>query len=564
MSLSSSTMSDDIVLVDSQASTSTLQPQTSEQPIDSTKKEENKPNTSAQTNNSLSSSSSSPDSKPKTAPSPENVDINDSISQEPPREIKTIAIIGAGLVGCVAALAFQRKGYKVKVFEGRPDARTPEQLKIFSFRSINMAVSARGILTLESIDQEMADRVLKNLIPMYGRMIHDLSGNEISQKYGLYGEAINSIDRADLNRGLLNELDRSGIETFFNYKLVNTSLEPKNKLTFSVAEDEDGKVKPDSFKKIVVVEDVDVVIGCDGAHSAVRSHLGKYVRLNFNQEYIDSAYVELRIEPDLHEDYDAHAHDEDRKFKLDKNHLHIWPRHNYMLIALPNQDGSFTSTLFAPWSLFDTELDTEEKWFDFFWSNFPDVFEKGLMNKAMLVKAYNENPRGSLVCVRCSPYNYKDKAILIGDAAHSMVPFYGQGMNCGFEDVRILMGLLEKNKFNFEKAFSEYTNTRNKDLNAILDLAMRNYVEMRHSVVSTSYLLRKKLDGFLSRVLGNFWLPLYTMVTFRPDISYSEALRRETLQAKIVHNIVYYSTGFLAVAGVATFARIIHKLKQHS
>lgn len=470
---------------------------------------------------------------------------------------KTIAIIGAGLVGCVAALAFAKNGHTVRVYEGRPDARSPEQRKLFSFRSINMAVSARGILTLESIDTEMAARVLKNLIPMYGRMIHDKAGNETSQNYGLYGEAINSIDRADLNRSLLDELDTAGVETFFNYKLVHAAFEPKTKMTFSVVEDENGKIKPDSFKRIVEVEDVDVVIGCDGAYSAVRTHLGKYVRLDFNQRYIDSAYVELRIDSQKPEDYDAQAAEEDRKFKLNKNHLHIWPRHEHMLIALPNMDGSFTSTLFAPWSVFH-ELDSEEKWLSFFASNFPDVFDKNLMTKEMLATAYRENPRGSLVSVRCSPYNYKGSIILLGDAAHSMVPFYGQGMNCGFEDVRILMEFLETH--DFETAFDKYSASRRKDLNAIVDLAMRNYTEMRHSVVSTPYLLRKKLDAFLSGSLGNYWLPLYTMVTFRPDISYSEALSRETKQAKIVRDILYYGTGAVAVTGAVVVAKVLRKM----
>lgn len=476
------------------------------------------------------------------------------------RKTKTVAVIGAGLVGCVAALAFAKKGYNVRVYEGRPDARSPEQREIFSFRSINMAVSARGILTLESIDTEMAGRALKNLIPMYGRMIHDGIGNEFSQKYGLYGEAINSIDRADLNRGLLDELDKAGVETYFNYKLINAVFKPHNSLTFSVIQDENGKIESDSFKRIEVVDDIDVVIGCDGAHSAVRTHLGKYVRLNFDQQYIDSAYVELRIESQKHQEYDLHAQDEERKFKLDRNHLHIWPRHKHMLIAMPNTDGSFTSTLFAPWKVFNEQLVTEDEWFDFFWTNFPDVFEKGLMTKEMLVKAYHENPRGSLVCVRCSPYNYQGNVILLGDAAHSMVPFYGQGMNCGFEDVRVLMGLMEKNNFDFEAAFNEYTETRHEDLNAILDLAMRNYVEMRHGVVSRAFALRKKLDGFLSRSLGNYWLPLYTMVSFRPDIPYGEALRRETKQSKIVHDIVYYGTGAAIAAGCLIVGKALRKM----
>lgn len=470
----------------------------------------------------------------------------------PHSEQRTVAIIGAGLVGCLAALAFERKGFKVRVYEGRPDARTPEQRALFSFRSINMAVSSRGILALEQVDKEMADRVLKNLIPMRGRMVHDLAGNEISQNYGLYGEAINSIDRADLNRTLLDELDKSpNCETFFNYKLVRVTFKPTPKLTFSVTQ----PMESDKFSNILEVNDVDLVVGADGAHSVVRSQLQKVVRMDLNQEFIDHAYMELRI---------GRAHDElndDNMFKMDKNHLHIWPRGSHMLIALPNVDGSFTSTLFASWKTFE-DLDTDEKVLDFFWRDFPDVFEKGLMTKEDVLKSFNENPRGSLICIKCSPYNFEDKCIIIGDAAHSMVPFYGQGMNCGFEDVRVLMDILEKRNFaDFAKSFEEYTTTRHKDLTAIIDLAMRNYVEMRQSVTSTTYKMRKKLDGILSRSLHDYWLPLYTMVSFRPDIPYSEAVRREQRQASIVKNIVTWSTGLFLTAGVIGIIRVAHKLK---
>ena len=294
-----------------------------------------------------------------------------SSQSTPSTQQKTVAVIGAGLVGCLAALAFDRKGFKVKVYEGRPDARTPEQMEIFSFRSINMAVSARGILALETVDKEMADRVLQNLIPMRGRMVHDVAGNETSQNYGLYGEAINSIDRAHLNRALLDELDNSSnIETFFNHKLVRAVLSPKPKLTFSVTK----PMESDKFSNILEVDDVDLLVGADGAHSVVRSQLQKFVRMDLNQEYIDHAYMELRI---------GRAHDElndEKKFKIDEHHLHIWPRGSHMLIALPNTDGSFTSTMFAPWKVFE-DLDTDKKVLDFFWRDFPDVFEKGLMTK---------------------------------------------------------------------------------------------------------------------------------------------------------------------------------------
>lgn len=465
---------------------------------------------------------------------------------------KTVAIIGAGLVGCLAALAFERKGFNVRVYEGRPDARTPEQRKIFSFRSINMAVSARGILALETVDKAMADRVLQNLIPMHGRMVHDLLGNEISQNYGLYGEAINSIDRADLNRSLLDELDRSPhCEVLFNHKMVRATFDPTPKMTFSVTR----PMENDSFKNIVDVDDVDLIVGCDGAHSVVRQQLQKVVRMDLSQSYIDHAYLELRI--GARQD----ALDPNNKFKMDKNHLHIWPRGSHMLIALANVDGSFTSTLFAPWSTIEA-LDTDDKVMDFFWRDFPDVFEKGLMTKEDILQAFHDNPRGSLICIKCSPYHYKDKCIIIGDAAHSMVPFYGQGMNCGFEDVRVLMGLLDKHGYtNIESAFDEYSSTRYKDLSAIIDLAMRNYVEMRDKVTSMTYLMRKKLDGILSKTLKDYWLPLYTMVSFRPDIPYSEAVRREAWQANFVQNVVRVTTGIAFTATAVGLFRIADKLK---
>ena len=239
------------------------------------------------------------------------------------------------------------------------------------------------VLALETVDKAMADRVLKNLIPMRARMVHDLAGNEISQNYGLYGEAINSIDRADLNCNLLDELDASAnIETFFNHKLVRATFKPSVKLTFSVTQ----PMENDKFSNILEVDDVDLLVGCDGAHSVVRSQLQKVVRMDLNQEYIDHAYMELRINR-IHDELN-----EENKFKMDKNHLHIWPRGSHMLIALPNTHGSFTSTLFAPWKIIEN-LDTDEG-FDFFWHDFPDVFEKGLMTKEDILKAFHENPRG--------------------------------------------------------------------------------------------------------------------------------------------------------------------------
>ncbi|CAN6655338.1 kynurenine 3-monooxygenase [Trichomonascus vanleenenianus] len=425
---------------------------------------------------------------------------------------KTIAVVGAGLVGCLAALAFSKKGFKVRVYEARPDIRSPEQQEQSQFRSINLAVSSRGIVSLEQVDPEMAKRVLKDVIPMYGRMVHDMEGNQSSQNYGLYGEAINSIDRAELNRTMLDELEKSdNIELFFEHKLQFADLK-KPSLTFSHGD------------KQVPVDDIDVVIGADGAFSKVRAQLQRIVRMDYSQQYIDHLYLELKVPAG-----------ENGTFLLDPNHLHIWPRHEFMLIALANGDGSFTSTLFAPQRIFE-QLDSDDRIMEFFRTNFSDAVK--VMGEKSILECFHNNPRGSLVSIKCNPYHYSDKVLIIGDAAHSMVPFYGQGMNCGFEDVRVLMSVLEATQYDFGAAFAKYTETRHQDLKAIIDLAMDNYVEMRHSVTSYTYLMRKKIDGLLSRVLKDAWLPLYTMVSFRPDIPYSSAIRRERQQKQIINGVL--------------------------
>lgn len=455
---------------------------------------------------------------------------------------KTIAVVGAGLVGCLAALSFKKLGYTVRVYESRNDIRTPDEQLKTQLRSINLAVSSRGINALEKIDNEMADRVLKDVIPMYGRMVHDLKGNQHSQQYGLYNESINSIDRAKLNRVMLDELELAGVELFFNYKMVSADVR-KPQMVFSNGE---------------TVDDIDVVIGSDGSYSKLRTQLQRHVRMDYEQQYIDHLYLELRIPPSLSSEKE---NDNNSKFLLDPNHLHIWPRHEYMLIALANDDGSFTSTLFAPEWVFEKYCNNDKSIIDFFTTQFPDALN--LIGSNSLLESFHNNPRGSLMTVRCNPYHYKDKCILIGDAAHSMVPFYGQGMNCGFEDVKVLTEILENHdNQEFENVFNEYSSSRHEDLKAIVNLAMDNYIEMRHSVTSPWYLLRKKLDGMLAKTLpGDMWLPLYTMVSFRSDISYSKAVKTEKRQRKILNQMGggLVTAGTLAIASTVLFRYFIKK-----
>ncbi|ODQ78454.1 hypothetical protein BABINDRAFT_162675 [Babjeviella inositovora NRRL Y-12698] len=458
-----------------------------------------------------------------------------SLESQPQR----VAIVGAGLVGCLAALALANAdktnpaapAYEVTLFEMRPDPRL--QKASGQLRSINLAVSDRGIRALNAIDPQMARRVLAGMIPMYGRMIHhkqDSHGEcrQESQQYGLYGEGINSIDRGVLNNKLLDELDAVGVQALFHHKLTSMGMGEKPTLFFN------DETAPHEF---------DFILGCDGAFSATRFHLQKHMRMNFAQEYISKMYLELYIPPAVGAD----------KFSIDKNHLHIWPRKDFMLIALANTNGSFTSTFFGDWDMSDHLVegpDASRDVLELFERNFPDAID--LIGRDALVRAFATNPRGALVCTSCKPYNLAGKALILGDAAHSMVPFYGQGMNCGWEDVRVMMELLEESGFDTHKAFDKYSETRHEDLLAICDLAINNYREMASKVVDPLYLLRKKIDGWLSRALGErFWIPLYTMVSFRGDIPYAQVVKREARQQRILRRLVngIVGGGFFAAVG---------------
>lgn len=354
-----------------------------------------------------------------------------------------------------------------------------------------------------------------SVIPMTGRMIHHLDGSCESQQYDLDKRAINSIDRGFLNNLLLDAIGQcDNITTVFNAKFETMDLGDKPTLRFT-----------DSTSEF------DFIIGADGVFSRVRQQLQKFIRMDFHQEFIDCAYLELSI-----------AAGGSNKFKIDKNHLHIWPRHNFMLIALPNEGGSFTSTFFGPWELLES-LDSDQKITEFFHMEFPDAVE--LITEEKLLDAFHNHPKGQLLSISCSQYHFKDKCLIIGDAAHAMVPFYGQGMNCGFEDVRVLLKLLEEDE---ASAFERYSEVRHEDLTAIVELAKENYKEMSHKVTSKLFLLRKKVDFLLTYYFRDKWIPLYTMVTFRTDISYSQAVARVERQDQILKIL---QTG---VIGISFFA----------
>ncbi|KAI0079955.1 FAD/NAD-P-binding domain-containing protein [Panus rudis PR-1116 ss-1] len=479
-------------------------------------------------------------------------------------------VVGAGPVGCLSAISLAKMGWSVEVYEGRPDMRLPSSKAAAQQRSINLAISARGITALQAIEPGASGRFLRAAIPMRGRMIHDLAGKTNSQPYDRNGQCINSIDRALLNEDLLEEaLSVPNIAVFFSHKVLSIDFDGR------VINLHDAEEKTDKSVHF------DLCIGADGSYSIVRRQLMRVVRMNFAQEYIPHEYLELRM-PSGPPKHDG----EGPTFLLDPNHLHIWPRHSFMLIALPNQDKSFTCTLFAPTAEFN-RLDSPDAIIDWFKTNFPDALP--LIGEQALLRDFERNPRSPLISIKAMPYHYKDRVILLGDAAHSMVPFYGQGLNCGLEDVRVLDQLLRSHQVdpNFRpsedalderlaKALQEYTETRHEDLVTICDLAMDNYTEMRHSVTTPAYILRKALDDFLYSLTSqqmtplyftpekqqdpfptrwpSGWLPLYTMVTFRPDISYATVKRKAQRQNQIISYAAWLSAAVaVGTASAAAF-----------
>ncbi|KAG2172775.1 hypothetical protein INT43_000122 [Umbelopsis isabellina] len=425
-----------------------------------------------------------------------------------------VAIVGAGLVGALNAIYFAKRGWKVDLFELRKDMRLPEVKANQRGKSINLALSERGLSALRNSGLDLDQLILEAAVPLRARMVHiGKEGRQMSQAYGKKDQHINAVDRARLNEELLDIADKlDNITIYFEHNLLQTNMD-KGELIFTVG----------SEKKTY---QSDLIVGADGAYSRTRAQLMRRIRMDYAQEYIDTAYCELTMPPI------KNAGGED-DFALDPNHLHIWPRHTFMLIALPNPDKTFTCTLFMPFSMFEN-IDSDSKVMDFFREHFNDSIP--LIGEKRLLQEYSSNPRGALISIKCKPYHYKDKAMIIGDAAHAMVPFYGQGMNCGFQDIQVLHETLDKHNVGAElsadgkvsglqKALDEYSIERSKDAHAICDLAMYNHYEMQSAVTSPLYLARKRLEGTLHHYFPKTVIPLYTMVSFT-TIRYSEAIRR--------------------------------------
>ena len=422
--------------------------------------------------------------------------------------MKSISIIGAGLVGSLLAIYLAKRGHKVSVYERRPDLR---KNRISAGKSINLALSDRGWRGLEGIGID--EEIRKVAIPMNGRMIHNLNGHVNFQPYGKEGQSIYSVSRGGLNCKLMDLAEHwENVEFFFEERCTNVDLE-SNIMHFENS----------GTHKVTSVES-DLIFGADGAFSPARLSMQMTDRFNYSQYYLEHGYKELTIP--------AKA---DGTWELEKNALHIWPRGSYMLIALPNLDGTFTCTLFFPFEGENSfaSITNEKGLLEFFNRIFPDVVQ--LM--PTLVHDYFTNPTSSLVTVKCFPWGFKDKLMLIGDAAHAIVPFFGQGMNCGFEDCSVLNELMEEHGEDWSKLLNEFQHSRKPNSDAIADLAVSNFVEMRDLVADDKFLLRKKIEAWLNEQFPDKWIPLYTMVTFS-QMPYSKAMSEGKRQEEIMQKIM--------------------------
>ena len=390
------------------------------------------------------------------------------------KRLPPVTIAGAGLVGSLLAIFLARRGYRVHVVERRPDPRSG---RVVGGRSINLALSDRGLLALERAG--IARDIESVSIPMRGRMVHPLAGPTSLLPYGVGDQAIRSVSRGGLNNTLVELAGQEPNVTF----AWETRFEGMQA---------DG-----------------VLVGADGAFSAVRYEMQKLDRFDYAQEFLAHGYKELNIPPGS---------------GLEKHALHIWPRSSFMLIALPNLDGSFTCTLFLE---LDTFATADRAWFA---RTFPDAF--ALMSN--FDDDWAKNPTSTLVTIKCRPWSHAGRVMLIGDAAHAIVPFFGQGMNAGFEDCRVLMEILDDTHDDWALAMPAFERARKENADAIATLALENFVEMRDKVADPAFLAKRQLERRLAGLCPDRVVPLYTMVTFSPHIPYAEALRRGRAQDRLL------------------------------
>lgn len=415
-----------------------------------------------------------------------------------------ITLIGAGLNGPLLAIGLARRGFRVQIYERRPDMRS---VRISAGRSINLALSTRGIHALSQAGLWSGMRRI--VIPMKGRMMHAINGELTFQPYGKdETEVIHSISRADLNLALLDAAEAEGVQIFFQQRCIAVNLKTGD---IQLRDERSGETR---------TINCGVIIGCDGSASALRGAMLKGFRFNYSQQYLDYGYKELTI-PGL----------ENGKHALERNALHIWPRGNFMLIALPNIDGTFACILFLPFAGADgfAQLASPARVGDFFREHFPDA----VTQMPGLAQEFVANPTGSMVTIKCSPWHVDSRSLLLGDAAHAIVPFFGQGINCGFEDCTDFLDLLDRFGAEWERVFTEFEAARKVNTDAIADLAIENFVEMRDHVADPRFLFRKRVELALEAKYPKLFVPKYAMVTFH-RIPYAVAMKRGIAQDRML------------------------------
>lgn len=423
-----------------------------------------------------------------------------------PQQKKNIAIIGSGLVGSLLSIYLRKHGHDITVFDRRPDIRNIK----FSGRSINLAMSNRGWTALREVGIE--EEIRKIGIPLDKRAMHVVGQPEYYQKYGKDGEAIWSISRGVLNKKMIDLAEAAGVHFRFNEKVWDVDL-PEAKIF--TGETEKGAWQEYRY---------DIIFGCDGAFSRVRHKMQRRSRFDYSQDFIDVGYKELTIP--------ANA---DGSHKLDKNSFHIWPRGKFMLIAMPNLDGSFTCTLFMPFEgeVSFENIKTKPQAQAFFITYFPNVMQ--VMDD--LLEDFFNNPTSAMVTMKCYPWTYWDKVALVGDSAHAVVPFYGQGMNAGFEDIYCLNGMITQFGDDWEAIFSNYQKERKPNADAIAELSYRNFMEMSSKTADPKFLLQKKIEKRFAQKYPEKWIPAYSRVTFsnRP---YAEALAIGDAQEALMQEVM--------------------------
>jgi len=417
-----------------------------------------------------------------------------------------IAVIGSGLVGTLLAIYLKKQGHTVHVYDRSPDIRTVK----FSGRSINLVMSNRGWKAME--DVKLDDEIRKIGIPVDKRAIHLTDGKLNEQYYGKEGESIFSLSRGILNRRMIDLAEEEGVEFFFEHKIWDVTLATA---TLHIGETERGEWTELPYDK---------VFGADGAFSRIRHRMQRQSMFDYSQEFMKLGYKELNIPANP-----------DGSHKIDKNSLHIWPRGNFMLMALANLDGSFTCTLFMPFEGENSfeKLKDETSLVTFFANHFPDTAEV----IPDLVKDFFRNPTSYLAIMKCYPWAFEDKVALIGDAAHAIVPFYGHGMNAGFEDITILNQLMNQYGDDWKTIFEEYQKSRKPNADAIAELSRRNFIEMSTKTADEKFLLQKKIEKWFSDKHPDKWMPLYSRVTFSLQ-PYAEAMAIGDFQNKIMEQVM--------------------------